>query len=85
MTFTSPFSQRHCESHGKAPTPIELIQGPLFPQLIAQDLTCVIHVCWDTGGLSSLAQPLSAFHTEPASISAGADIMQATQLSRAET
>lgn len=57
MTFTSPFNHWHCGGHGKAPTPIELIQGSLFPQLIARDLTRVIYVCWHTGGLPLFTQP----------------------------
>lgn len=40
----------------QAPTPIELIQGPLFPQLIAQDLTHVIYVCWHCGEPSLFTQ-----------------------------
>lgn len=56
MTFTSAFSHWHRRGHGKAPTPIELIQGSLFPQLIAQDLTRVIYVCWHTGEPSLFTQ-----------------------------
>lgn len=57
MTFTSPFNHWHCGDNGKAPTPIELILGSLFPQLIVRDLTRVSYVCWHTGGLSLFTQP----------------------------
>lgn len=63
MTFTSPFNHFQCGGHGITLTPIELIPGSLFPQLIGWDLTRVSYQCWHSGGLSLFTQP-SLFATQ---------------------
>lgn len=85
MIFISPFNHWHIESHGKAYTPIELMQRSLLHRLIASDSTRLVRSMARQQAAAVLAD-FAAFPDK-----AGIDlrgqtgIMHVTQLSWAET